>query len=213
MGSQPLVGFTGSRSLPSRFSPLVGAVVQSVVQSGRGVAVGDASGADAFVRFRAQQCGVTPRVFRPSLYGGRRVAGALAHRSAAMVRAVQQSVKPQAATRSGSGGSKGAGVVGFVSSACPVHPRSGKRLVPSRSSVRCFGGFGSGTWSTLAFAVALRLPVVVFACGVSHWAALPSHWGGIWVATGVAGAFGLGYQFVALQRAQVGVPFQQPWQR
>ena len=53
MGSQPLVGFTGCRSLPSRFSPLVGAVVQSVVRSGRGVAVGDASGADAFVRLRA----------------------------------------------------------------------------------------------------------------------------------------------------------------
>ncbi len=197
--SVPLVGFTGSRSLPSRFSPLVGAVVQSVVQSGRGVAVGDAAGADAFVRARAVQCGVTPRVFRPSLYGGRRVAGALAHRSAVMVRAVQQS-----------GGR--AGVVGFVSSACPVHPRSGKRLVPARSSVRCFGGFGSGTWSTLAFAVALGLPVVVFACGVSHWAALPSHWGGIWVTTGLGGPWGQAQRFVPLQRAQVGVAYPQPWQ-
>ena len=116
-----------------------------------------------------------------------------------MVRAVQQS-----------GGR--AGVVGFVSSVCPVHPRSGKRLVPSRSSVRCFGGFGSGTWSTLAFAVALGLPVVVFACGVSHWAALPSHWGGIWVATGVGGPWVKAQRFVPLRRAQVGVPFSQPWQ-
>ena len=129
-----------------------------------------------------------------------------------MVSAVQQSVKPQAATRSGSGGSKGAGVVGFVSSACPVHPRSGKRLAPSRSSVRCFGGFGSGTWSTLAFAVALGLPVVVFACGVSHWAALPSHWGGIWVTTGLGGPWGQAQRFVPLQRAQVGVAYPQPWQ-
>ena len=116
-----------------------------------------------------------------------------------MVRAVQQS-----------GGR--AGVVGFVSSPCPVHPRSGKRLVPSRSSVRCFGGFGSGTWSTLAFAVALGLPVVVFACGVSHRVALPSHWGGIWVATGIGGPWVKAQRFVPCQRAQVGVPFSQPWQ-
>lgn len=231
VGSQPLVGFTGSRSLSPRFSGLVGAVVQSVVQSGRGVAVGDAAGADAFVRVRARQCGCTPRVFRPqrqqrvsyrpfvqspvtgrfvraphpvSRLAGPRFGAALAQRSAAMVRAVQQ-------------GGGGAGVVGFVASPCPVHPRSGQRLAPSRSSVRCFGGFGSGTWSTLAFAVALGLPVVVFALGVpstpgvSPWAALPSHWGGIWVSTGVGGPWVKARRFVPLQRAQVGVPFPQPW--
>jgi hypothetical protein len=35
----------------------------------------------------------------------------------------------------------------FPSGVCPVG------LVPSRSASACFGGFGSGTWSSLAFAV------------------------------------------------------------
>ena len=49
--SLPFVGFGGSRSLPSVASPggLVASVVSSVVRSGRGVAVGCASGADAAV--------------------------------------------------------------------------------------------------------------------------------------------------------------------
>jgi hypothetical protein len=63
----------------------------------------------------------------------------------------------------------------------------------------------------LAFAVALGLPVVVFACGVSPWAVLPSHWGGVWVTTGVGGVWGKARRFVPLQRAQVGVPYPQPW--
>ena len=177
----PLVGFTGPRDLSGRWSPLVGSVVQSVVASGRGVAVGDARGADALVRFRAGQCGVQPLVFVPVLFGGRRCAGSLAHRSAAMVRAVEAS---------------GGAVVGFVSSSCPVHPRSGKPLLPSVSSSRCFGGFGSGTWATLAFAAGLGLPVVVFLCGVGR-SALPSGWGGSWVPAGPAGPWVQGWRFVA----------------
>ncbi len=204
--SVPLVGFTGPRDLAVRWSPLVGAVVQAVVRAGRGVAVGDAAGADAFVAVRARQCGVQPHIFHPTLYGGRRVAGALAHRSALVVAAVQQS-------------GPGAGVVGFVAAPCPAHPRSGKLLVPSASSVQCFAGFGSGTWSTLAFAVGLRLPVVVFCAGagfgapVSPRAALPPHWGGIWVPASGPGPWGRGWRFVPLQHARAGVPHPQPWQR
>ena len=226
VGSQPLVGFTGSRSLPSRFSPLVGAVVQSVVQSGRGVAVGDASGADAFVRARAQQCGVSPRVFRPqrqhrvsyrpfqqspvtgrfkpapapvSRLAGPRPAAALAQRSAAMVRAVQQS-----------GGARAWSALSLrparcirvpVSAWCRPVPRCGALgalvLAPGpRSRLRLRWGC---PWSSLPVGSALGRVAQ----------SLGRHLG----RHRSRGAVGLkARRFVPLQRAQVGVAYPQPWQ-
>lgn len=242
--NRPLVAFTGPRDLPETQRPLVWSVVQAVVRAGRGVAVGDAPGADRLVATFARQAHAPLQVFSPpapqtvswctcftvtvtqppvvdrfsrphqqvavsfqapaqphivSHTSGGRTGAELARRSARMV---------AAAVASG----PGAGLVAFVAAPCPVHPRSGKPLLPSPSSVQCFGGFGSGTWSTLALAVGLRLPVVVFLSGLGR-AALPTTWGGLWVSAGPTGPWVQGYRFVRCRRAVVGHPFPQPWAR
>lgn len=97
-------------------------------------------------------------VFRASSFGAGR--GSFAQRSAAVVGA-------------------SAAVVGFAAGRCPVG------LVPSSSSAACFGGFGSGTWATLALAAGQGLPVAVFLCGSA--AALPVWPGGAWVGPAFAG--------------------------
>jgi hypothetical protein len=148
-----LVGFCGSRSLPASWSGLVSQVVTSVLASGRGVAVGCASGADRFVR----QAAPTAQVFRVS---GSPDRGAFARRSVALVQAV---------TASGSG----AQLVGFVVGPCP------RPVAPSPSPSRCFCGGGSGSWASLALAAGLGLPVFVFWCG-SGQPMLPTWWGGSW---------------------------------
>ncbi|MBA4122012.1 MAG: hypothetical protein H0X72_06080 [Acidobacteria bacterium] len=168
-----LVGFCGSRSLPSAFSPLVASCVSAVVAAGRGVAVGCAPGADAFVR-RACPSAV---VFSASSFGVGR--GSFARRSSAFVSAVASS-------------GAGCGLVAFVSSACPVG------LFPSASASRCFAGFGSGSWASVAFAVGRGVPVVVFPCvgsGVSASSVLPFSWSGSWVSAG-SGVWSSGFRFV-----------------
>jgi hypothetical protein len=56
----------------------------------------------------------------------------------------------------------------FPASPCPAG------LVPSGQSSRCFCGTGSGTWASLAFAVGLGLPCLVF---LPSGIAAPSGWG------------------------------------
>lgn len=173
-----LVGFCGSRVLPSVFSPLVSSCVSSVAVSGRGVAVGCASGADAFVR-RACSSAV---VFSASSFGSGR--DSFAARSAAFVRAVAAS-------------GSGCGLVAFVSSPCPVG------LLPASSASRCFAGFGSGSWASVALAVGLDVPVVVFPCvpsGVSPLSVLPYSWTGSWVSSG-SGVWSSGFRFVSSSAA------------
>ncbi len=168
-----LVGFCGSRSLPSAFSPLVSLCVSAVVVAGRGVAVGCASGADAFVR-RACSSAV---VFSASSFGSGR--GSFARRSAALVSAVSVS-------------GAGCGLVAFVSSPCP------SALVPSSVASRCFAGFGSGSWASVAFVVGSGVPVVVFPCvgsGVAAASVLPLAWSGSWVCAG-SGVWSSGFRFV-----------------
>lgn len=148
-----LVGFCGSRSLPPRFVGAVASVVAAVLAAGRGVAVGCAGGADAFVRSACPSA----RVFSVASGAWGSGRGALAARSVACVRAVAAS-------------GPGAGWVGFVVSACPAG------LAPSSSPSACFAGFGSGSWASCAFAAALGLPVAVFWCGPGP-AVLPASWG------------------------------------
>jgi hypothetical protein len=58
--------------------------------------------------------------------------------------------------------------VSFPAFPCPVG------LVPSSSSSRCFCGLGSGSWASLAFAVGLGVPALLFLpVGVAP----PSGWG------------------------------------
>lgn len=164
-----MVGFTGSRSLSGSFFPLVAGVVAAV--GGSGVAVGCANGLDSLVR------GACPsaRVFRAVSFGGG-VPG-LVRRSAALAQFVAGAPSPQ--------------FVGFVAGACPAG------LVPSSSSSRCFAGFGSGTWSTLALAAGLGVPVIVFWCGALP-PVLPVGWGSWVVAPGPLGSLG-GWSLVPAQ--------------
>jgi hypothetical protein len=172
-----LVGFCGSRSLPSAFSPLVASCVSAVVAAGRGVAVGCASGADRFALAAARFSGAAVSLFSASSFGVGR--GWFARRSAALVSAVAAS-------------GSGCGLVAFVSSPCPF------ALVPSAVASRCFAGFGSGSWASVAFAVGRCVPVVVFPCvpaGVSTSSLLPASWSGSWVSTG-SGVWCSGFRFV-----------------
>ncbi|AXH76799.1 MAG: hypothetical protein [Caudoviricetes sp.] len=126
VSSAAAVGFSGSRSV----APDPAVVASLVFLCPSAVAVGCARGVDA--AFRSEL--VAPVVFRVSdfSFSGR---GAFAARSVACVRWV--------AARSGLW-------VSFPSSPCPAG------LLPSPSSSRCFSGFGSGSWASLAFAVWLR---------------------------------------------------------
>ncbi len=199
-----LVGFCGSRSLSATSSvALVSRVVGSILHSGRGVAVGCALGGDALVVSSALAAGASSRLsvfaafgpgsppwpaaraFAPgasssvssvsgvagALAAGASVswwagggpavpfAGRLASRSAALVSAVAAS-------------GVGRGFVGFVSSPCPAG------LGPSFSPSACFSGPGSGSWGSLALAIGLGLPVVVFPVGaLASAGVLPASWG------------------------------------
>lgn len=142
-----LVGFSGSRSLPGYFAGEVGAVVASVVASGRGVAVGCAPGLDSLVRSACPGA----QVFR----AGSSLPSALVSRSISFVRAV-------------AGSGPGSGLVVFPGCPCPAGLR------PSAVPSRCFCGLGSGSWASAALAVGLGVSLVVF--GVSR-SQLPASWG------------------------------------
>lgn len=176
VASRVLVGFTGSRSLPASFGPLVSGVVSSVLAGGRLPAVGCAAGADLLVR---SACPGAVVFWASSPVWSRQTAlvpaARLSSRSVALVRAVAAS-------------GSGAGFVGFVSSACPAG------LVPSSSSSACFSGSGSGSWASLALAAGLGLPVVVFPfAGSAAW--LPLSWGE-WVPAAPSGAWAGGFRLV-----------------
>lgn len=162
--SSALVGFGGSRCLSSAWSASVSGVVASVVGAGRGVAVCSGAGASAFVRAACPSV-----VFAPAFVG----TGALPARASACVRAC-------AASGSGSGW------VAFVSGPCPAG------VVPA-SSWRS-GRPASGSWSEVALAVGLGLPVVVFWCAPGP-VALPAWDGGAWVPAG-RGVWASGWRFV-----------------
>jgi hypothetical protein len=138
LGASRGVAFSGSRSLPPSAAPFVSRVVRSVVAGGAVPVVGCAGGADALVRAASVAAGVSPVVVAARGFGGARVLsrGLFAARSAACVRAA-----------AGSAG----GFVAFVASACPAG------VVPSASPSVAFGGGGSGSWASVAFAAGLAL--------------------------------------------------------
>lgn len=174
-----LVGFTGSRSLAGAWWPLVAAVVGEVLAGGQVVATGCAAGADALVREAA------PGAVVFAVASGRwgRGRAAFAARSAALVRAVAAS-------------GEGAGLVGFVAGPCPAG------IEPARSWRA--GSPASGSWSSLALAVGLGLPVVVFWCPSSGSGqagsgppALPAWPGGAWAVAGPpGGVWAAGWRWV-----------------
>lgn len=131
-----VVGFSGSRSVPCVESVRAVRSALAAVGAGVPVSVGCAGGVDALVRSLCPGA----RVFSVSAVGfsGR---GAFAARSAACVQSVAV---------------PGGVWVSFPSGACPVG------LLPSASASRCFSGFGSGSWASLAFAAGLGVACLVF---------------------------------------------------
>jgi len=132
-----VVGFSGSRSLSSAWTPLVRRVVEQVIVSGASVLVGCAAGADALVRASCPGA----RVFSAqSLFPALPPRQALAARSVALVRALVPSGQ----------------LVAFTSGPCPAY------IFPARKWES--GMPPSGTWSTLALAAGLGLPAFLFWC-------------------------------------------------
>jgi hypothetical protein len=128
------VGFSGSRR-PCPASLAACGWLAGVVAPGAVVVTGCAPGIDYAARLHFPAA----KVFRASSFGSGR--GAFAARSVACVRAV-----------AAAGGLWAA----FPATPCPA------ALVPSAKSSKCFCGTGSGTWASLAFAVGLSLPCLVF---------------------------------------------------
>lgn len=133
VSSASVVGFSGSRS-PSSAS--VAAVREVAGFVSAPVAVGCARGVDAVARELFPSASVL--AVSSGRWGSGR--GAFAARSSALVRSLVG----------------GGCLLVFPASPCPAG------LLPSRSSSRCFGGFGAGSWSTAALALGLGVPVAVF---------------------------------------------------
>jgi hypothetical protein len=172
-----VVGFCGARSLSSEFLPLVSRVVRSVLSARRLVVAGDCSGADSFVRLVAGRFCAVGRV-SPSARA-RLGRGAFAARSRGVVLAV--------ARRRFFAGSA---FVGFVSSPCP----SG--VVPARSWRS--GRPPSGSWSSLALAAGLGVPVFVFWCAPGS-PSLPAWPGGSWSPAASSGVWAGAFRWVPAQ--------------
>jgi hypothetical protein len=99
------------------------------------VLVGDAKGIDAYVRKLWQNA----EIFNVSDYWtGNLKKAAFAVRSQAMIKSLH---------------SRGGLLIAFPSKECP------EGLKPSKSA---FNGYGSGTWATAAYAIALDVPVLVW---------------------------------------------------
>lgn len=130
----PALGISGSRE-PARASLAALAELAALAPTGAAMFVGDAPGIDR----RAGELLPQARVFRVAAYGVG--PGAFAARSIACVR----------------GCAAASGVwCAFPAQACPVGLR------PSARPSACFAGFGSGTWASLALALGLALPAVLF---------------------------------------------------
>lgn len=134
IGPASALGISGSRE-PGRASLAALAQLAALLPPTRAVLVGDASGIDR----RAAELLPQARVLHAADYGSG--PGSFAARSIACVRAC----------------AAGGGVwCAFPSAPAPAGLR------PSARASACFGGFGSGTWASLALALGLGLPSVLF---------------------------------------------------
>ncbi len=188
-----VVMFCGSRSFQS--ASQVGAVVCSVLGGGRCVATGCAAGADALAVSSVLAQGAASRlsVLAVGCSSGQGFAGsASAFAGVVSAQAAGASVqwlaggalslplrarlarRSLACVRSSAVGA-GSGLVAFVSGP-----------PPRRFGVGAFPSCGSGSWSSVAAAAAIGLPVVVFGCAESQLPVLPvfGHWvragSGVW---------------------------------
>lgn len=126
------IAFTGSRTMVNGQAEMIDFVLANCTPE---VLVGDALGIDAYVR---SHC-ATATVFEVSDYWtGNLKKAAFAVRSQAMIKSLH---------------SRGGLLIAFPSSVCP------EGLKPSKYA---FSGYGSGTWATAAYAIALNVPVLVW---------------------------------------------------
>lgn len=170
------IAVVGSRRPASASVVAAASFCRHLAAWGGSVSVGCASGVDAVVR-SSVPAAVVFRAALPSPSGASSVAvaAALIARSVAVVRSLPVL--------------GGGAVFAFPLGVCPAG------LLPSRSSARCFAGFGSGSWAAVAFAVGRGVPVFVFC--PSGGLSLPASWGGSWVSVSVGGV--VFFQFVPFQ--------------
>lgn len=148
LASASVIGFSGSRSVPCAESAAAVRRAVAAVPASVPVVVGCAAGVDELVRSLCPGA----RVFSVLTVGfsGR---GAFARRSQLCVESVAV---------------PGGVWVSFPSGPCPAG------LLPSASAPRCFSGFGSGSWASLAFAAGLGVACLLF---LPPGVAAPSGWG------------------------------------
>lgn len=133
----------------------VAAACAAVAVAAGPILVGDQRGIDAVVR--------TARADAQIFHAASWAPGHLAARSIAVVRACA---------------ALGGAWAAFPAAACPAGLR------PSSNAAACFAGYGSGTWASLAFAIGLGMPAVVYLpAGVAvPWSALVAAGDGWFVA-------------------------------
>jgi hypothetical protein len=134
LASAPVLGFCGSRSAAP--PPAVWSAVVSAVSPSASVSCGCVGGLCGLARSSFPSA----VVFRASSFGSG--AWSFVARSSALVSSVAAS---------------GVGLwVSFPSVACPVG------LLPSHVPSRCFAGFGSGSWASLALALGSGVPALLW---------------------------------------------------
>ena len=155
MSCSRFVGVVGSRSLPSRFSPLVDQVVSLFLSRGFSVASGGALGADSFALSSVLRSGASPR--------------GVVYSAWASLSGFPSSVRPDVEQFITSGGSVVWGSASVGSSrpvAVSALLRRNRLLVSSSSVVVAFlHGPSRGSLYTIRQAVSRGVPVIVFLCG------------------------------------------------
>jgi hypothetical protein len=190
-----VVAVAGSRSLGASFAPLVGAVVRSVVRSGRSVSIGCCVGADAFAL-----SALVPlvRVFPPP--APRPVCFAAFGRGG--VGSCSLSAVSAVSAFAAAGGSVQWWAGGDPSVALPVRLSSRTNAVIASASVSAVVFFSSpssaGSLLACRLAVGRGLPVFAFACGFCP-SLLPSLGAGSWVAVNSSGVWSSGFRWVSSQ--------------
>ncbi len=141
LSSAAVVGVSGSRA-PSPASRYACRWALRQLAPSAHIVTGCAAGVDTLARALCPAA----RVVRASAFAASHPRGALAARSVAVVRAVA----------SAPGGAASALWLAFPGGPCPAG------VLPSPSGSACFSGAGSGTWASLALAVGLGVPALVF---------------------------------------------------
>lgn len=202
----PLVAFSGSRALPLSARGIVRQVARAVSAGGRGLAVGCATGADttalswwlshqpraAHVFAVGSACGqgYSARWSNLALVRHAAASGATVHwLSGGALHwplAVRLASRSGACVRAALASGSGSALVAFP---CSPPPRPWQGRGPWWSC-------GSGTWSTVAFAAQLGLPVFVFPVGPLAGGQLPQlPLAGSWLQGSPSGLWSQGFRF------------------